>query len=342
MDPPAIEGIVMSQTEISPPAIPPPPEPPAARERGRGPLWIVLGLLVVIAAGIAAFALVPDDAADARPIALSFTEGDEQTYEIHQVMDAQLSSPLFGDQALAMDVTQVIGWRVLSVDEEGTATIEVTVSEMSGTLNGDEIPSTPVPPVEIEIAKDGRVLSAGGFALGGAAETQGFGFPGMGQLTPILPDEGDAVSVGDTWDKEFSQDVPFGEGSIEYTASSTYARDETVDGRQAAVIQTQITVPLDFTLELSQLIETLGPEIAGATGVPAAGELEGARLGYAGRGAFEQTSFVDLDAQELLRSNSQGEFDISMTFEGIPGLGEDAASGTMDFSGTFSQDLELR
>lgn len=329
----------MSQTELSQSPVPPPPEPPAVPQRRRSVIWIAVGVVVVLAAAIAAFALVQDDTADARPIALAFEQGQEQTYEIHQAMDAQLSSPLFGQEALAMDVTQVVGWEVLSVNEAGTATIEVTVSEMSGTLNGEEIPSTPVPPVEIEIAADGRVLSAGGFALGGAAETQGFGFPGMGQLTPILPDEGDTVSVGDSWNKEFSQDFPFGDGAIEYTASSTYVRDETVDGRDAAVIQTQMTVPLDFTLDLAELVEAFGPEIAGVTGATGLDQLGDAKLGYAGQGTFEQTSFVDLEAEELLRSNSQGEFDITMRFEGIPGLGE--GSGAMDFSGTFSQDLDL-
>ena len=129
-------------------------------------------------------------------------------------MDAEIASDAFGSQSVSMDVSQVVTWQVTSVDEEGVATIEVTISEMSGSVDGQPIPADipSVPPVEIEIAPDGRVLSAGGFALGGAGQTQGFGFPGMGQLTPILPDDGEEVSVGDTWEKDFSQDFPFGEG----------------------------------------------------------------------------------------------------------------------------------
>jgi hypothetical protein len=56
----------------------------------------------------------------------------------------------------------------------------------------------------------------------------------MGQLTPLLPDEGEMVAVGDSWEKSFSQEFPFGEGTIEFTATSTYERDETVNGREAA------------------------------------------------------------------------------------------------------------
>jgi hypothetical protein len=300
---------------------------------------VAVGVVLLLVAGAAVFALTQGDSAEAQPLSLAFTEGDEQTYEIHQTMDAQISSPLFGDQDLSMDVTQVVGWRVVSVDGSGTATIEVTVSEMSGTLNGQEVPSTPAPPIEIEIAADGRVLSAGGLTLGGAAQTQGFGFPGMGQLTPILPDDGDAVAVGDTWDKEFSQDFPFGEGTIEFSATSTYARDETVDGREAAVIETEMTVPLDVTLDLAALVDALGPELAGATGSVPLDDLGGGKIGYSGGGTLTQTSFVDLAAGELLESQSEGEFEISMRLEGIPGIAD--APVEMDFSGTFTQDLEL-
>ena len=55
----------------------------------------------------------------------AFTEGQERTYDVHQTIDANISSPLFGDEALSMDVSQVVGWKVVSVDDDGAATIEV-------------------------------------------------------------------------------------------------------------------------------------------------------------------------------------------------------------------------
>jgi hypothetical protein len=237
-----------------------------------------------------------------------------------------------------MDVTQVMTWQVTSVTDDGTATIEVSVSEMSGTVNGMEIPAAAAatPPIEIVVAPDGRIVSAGGLALGGAGQTQGFGFPGMGQLTPILPDDGEAVAPGDTWTKEFSQDFPFGEGTIEYTATSTYERNETVNGREAAVIVTQMSVPMEFTMHFQDLIDSLGEDLgaAGATGLDALSE---ARVAYSGQGDFTQTSFVDLEAKELLRMESSGAFDISMSFGGVPGF-----EGAMDFTGSFTQELERR
>ena len=332
----------MSQTTDP---IPPPPapaeqtEPPAPRRRG--PVYLAIGVAVVVLAGVAVFALTRNDSAEARPLALTFEQGQSQTYEIDQTMEAEIASDVFGSESISMDVSQVVSWEVTSVDEEGNATIEVTVSEVSGSVNGQPIPAdaASLPPIEIEIAPDGRVLSAGGLALGGAGQTQGFGFPGMGQLTPILPDAGEEVSVGDTWEKDFSQEFPFGEGTIEFSATSTYERDEEVNGRTAAVIVTDLTVPLDFSLSFADLLETLGPELAGATGAGELDALADASIDYGGEGAFTQTSFVDLEAKELLRTQSEGTFDIEMAFSGIPGV---ESSGTVDFTGSFTQELALR
>jgi hypothetical protein len=329
----------ISTPQVPMPAPPPTPEPEAPTRR-RGIIALAVAVVLVVVAGLVAFAITRSDTAEAQPLALSFTQGQERTYDVHQTMDANISSELFGDEPLSMDVTQTIGWKVVSVDDDGTATIEVTVSDMSGTVNGKEVPSTSAPPIEIRIAADGRVLSAGGLSLGGAGQTQGFGFPGMGQLTPILPDDGDAVSVGDTWDKEFSQDFPFGEGTIDFSATSTYVRNETVNGREAAVIETRMSVPIDATLDLAEVLDALGPEITGSTGAAGLEQLGDGSIAYVGGGTFTQTSFVDLDARELLKTQSRGRFDISMNFEGIAGLPE--GSVEMNFAGSFTQGLELR
>lgn len=320
------------------PAPPPTQEPPAPAPSKRKALiaGAILGVLILIA-GVTVYAFIQGDSAEAQPLALSFTQGQSQSYEIHQTMEAEIVSDVLGNQPMSMDITQVVGWEVVSVAEDGTATIEVTVDEMSGSVNGTELPDTPVPPIEMVIAPDGRIVSAGGLALGGAGQTQGFGFPGMGQMTPLLPDEGETVAVGDTWEKEFSQDFPFGEGTIEFTATSTYDRNETIDGRDAAVIITEMTVPMSFTLSFSDLLEALGPEVSGVTG---ADLLADAQIAYGGQGTVAQTSFVDLEARELLKTESSGSFEIAMTFTGIPGL-EIAGPAEVAFNGTFTQEMTL-
>jgi hypothetical protein len=298
-----------------------------------------IAVAVALVAGTLAFVLTQGGgSAEAQPLALRFTEGQSESYAIHQTMDGSIASDLIGDMPLAMDVTQVVTWRVVSVDDEGVATIEVAVAEMTGTVNGMAIPSAAAqtPPIELVIAPDGRVVSAGGLSLGGAGQTQGFGFPGMGQMTPILPDEGDVVAPGDTWEKEFSQDFPFGEGTIEFTATSTYQRNEDVDGHQAAVIVTEMTVPLDFTFEFQDLIDSLGSDL-GASGATGMDMFAGASMAYSGAGTFTQTSWVDLEAEELLRTESSGDFDMTVAFAGVPGF-----DGTMAFTGTFTQELDRR
>jgi hypothetical protein len=300
-------------------------------------LFGALALALVLVVGAVAFVLTRGDgSAEATPLALSFTQGQSETYAMHMSMDGVVASELFGEMPMQMEMSQVTTWEVTSVDADGTATIEVSTSEVSGSVNGVEIPAdtAATPPIEIVVAPDGRVVSAGGFALGGASQTQGFGFPGMGQLTPILPDDGHAVAPGDSWTREYSQEFPFGEGTIEYVATSTYDRNESVNGRDAAVIVTELTVPLDFTLRFRDMIDSLGEGLGavGATGVDAFAD---ASISYGGQGTFTQTSFVDLEAQELLRMESSGEFEMSMEFGGVPEF-----EGTITFDGTFTQELE--
>jgi hypothetical protein len=332
----------MTDPKAPVPTLPPTPQGPISvagvPRRRSGPIVGGIAIVVALIAGAVAFvATQGGGSASARAIALSFTEGQSETYAIYMTMDGDVSSDVFGAMPLEMEMSQVQTWRVTAIDDDGIATIEVSTSEISGSLNGVELPSTQAPSLEFRVAPDGRIVSAGGLALGGASQTQGFGFPGANQLTPILPDEGQEVAPGDTWDKEFSQDFPFGEGAIEFTATSTYERNETVDGREAAVIVTEMTVPMDFTMRLSDLIEALGEDTFGASGTTGLDPFREATIAYGGRGEFTQTSFVDLDAQELLRTRSAGDFEISMVFDGIPGF-----DGAVDFTGTFTQDLERR
>lgn len=329
----------MSDPLVTDPIVPPPPpapEVPARRRAGMVAGAVVVALALV--AGAVAFVLLRDESsAEARPLALAFTQGQSQTYTIHQTMQGQITSDLIGDMPMDLDTTQVVTWEVTSVDDDGVATIEMAVTEMSGTVNGMDIPASTgaVPPVEIVIAPDGRIVSAGGLALGGAGQTQGFGFPGMGQLTPILPDDGEAVAPGDSWDKEFSQDFPFGEGTISYTTSSTYDRNETLNGRDAAVIVTTMSVPIDFTMDFAEMLDAFGDDL-GATGATGLQQLGDVSIAYSGSGDITQTSYVDLEAEELLRSESSGEFDISMEYRGMVGF-----EGTMSFAGSFTQEMEV-
>ena len=318
-------GRSVHEPDVDP--IPPPPDRPSPpnrpRRRARPRLVAVaVGVAVVLLAGVAVFALTRSDSAEAQPLALAFEQGQSQTYEIDQTMDAEIASDVFGSESISMDVSQVVSWEVTSVDEEGIATIEVTVSEMSGSVNGDPIPAdvASVPPVEIR-DRPGRPRRCrpAGSRSAAPGRPRASGSPGWASSRRSCRTRAKRSRSGDTWEKEFSQDFPFGEGTIEFSATSTYERDEEVDGRTAAVIVTELTVPLDFTLSFADLLETLDPALTGATGAGELDALADASIAYGGEGAFTQTSFVDLEARELLRTQSEGTFDIAMEFAGVPG-----------------------
>jgi hypothetical protein len=293
----------------------------------------------MLVAGAVAFALTQrGGSAEAQPLALRFVPGESETYDISMSMDGRITSDLAdlgGEIPLDVEMSEVVTWEVVSVDEDGLATVELTVEEVSGSVSGFAIPTagTEVPPTELVIAPDGRIVSVAGVPLGSFGDLPGF--PGMNQLTPILPDEGVAVAPGDTWTKEFSQEMPFGEGSIEVTTTSRYDRNEEVDGREAAVIVTEMTVPIDFSFDAGDL-SALGAEL-GATGPTGLDAFADASISYSGGATLTQTSFVDLESRELLRSRTSGDLDLELGASGVPGF-----EGTTSLSATFSQELDRR
>jgi hypothetical protein len=304
------------------PTLPPPPAPgldpwTASPPAKRRPARLVAGAIVVVIAVIAgavAFSMLgsKEPRANAQPLALAFNSGESETYTMHMTMDGRMSAGelLGGEQQVLMDVTQVVTWEVkagLPIPSEAATT----------------------PPIEIQVAPDGRIVSAGGLSFLGSGQTGGASFPGMDQMTPLLPDG--AVAPGDTWAKEFSQDVPFGEGKIEFTATSTFERYEDVNGIDAAVVTTEYTVPLDFSIDFDELLAAMG----GAEGVTDLSEFGGVSLAYGGEGSFEQTAWIDPGAEEMLKTSSSGSFDMTMRFEGL-----DLFDGqTIAFAGEFTQEL---
>jgi hypothetical protein len=326
------------------PDLPPPPSPVAsetwaagtpepARRRPRGLLVGALVAALALLAGFVAFTTLGGrgSSAAARPLALSFTPGDRETYRLHLTMDGTIGAgELLGEMPLEMDMTEVLTWEVTDVDEDGVATIRVTVQEVSGTVNGVEVPADPshMPAFDMRIAPDGRVLEAGGLSFAGADVASGASFPGMGQMTPLLPDH--PVAPGDRWTTSFSQDNPFGEGEISYEATSTFEREEELDGVRVAVIRTEMTAPMDLTISFEELLAAMG-EDAGAE----AEQLRGVEIAYGGKGSIAQRAWVDLQAERALKVASSGTFDMTMTFHGL-----DAFEGQeITFRGAFTQEL---
>jgi hypothetical protein len=292
---------------------------------------------VALLGGTATYFLLrsePGTSGTQTPLALSFDRGDETTYDIHISMEGWVDLGALGEQPLDVDMRESVGWKVLRVDDAGVATVQVSVDEMSGTANGQPMPPTAAgQSMTLRVTRDGQILDANGLSFGSTGSTGLGGFPGMDQVTPILPDH--EVAPGDEWDKHFSQSLPFGDGKIEYTAHSTFDRYETLDGVRTAVVTTSYTVPLDFSIDLGDLAKAFGGgggQLSGLGG-------DDATIEYGGSGTFTQTSWLDLAAKATVRTTSNGDFDMTMSF---PGLEEQLGTGDFGMSATFSMEMTRR
>ena len=322
------------------PAPPPVTEPPAPRRRNRGFLVAALVVAILVVGGAEIVALDGEEA-QAGPLALAFTAGETQRYRIEQTMDVTLGGDLAAGVTgpMTIETAQTVSWEVTDVDADRVATVRVTSEDTSGSVNGIPIPSMgATPAIELRISASGRVLSVGGPALGGSSlDLSGGPFgqllqmPGSNQFTPLLPPDADA-QVGDSWDVSFSQDIPYGTGTVDVDATSTYDREETVDDAETAVIVTDSTIATDMRLDVDEIVDALvAAGVTGPTGMP---DLAGAGIVYEGSGTTTQTSWLDLDTRDLVKTSSEGDLDVTMSFEGFPDV-----SGTMTMTARFEQEL---
>jgi hypothetical protein len=329
-------------------ALPPPPAPTVPAGHRSRLVAVLAGALAVVLVVTGVVLFRGGGRAEAVPLALAFTEGESETYRISQSIDGDLALSGFGGEIpegfagmhLVLDMSQTVTWDVLSVDQDGVATISVTTTDASASFNGIEAPSSELvgPPIEMRVAPDGRILSIDDVSFagfeGGGLPGEG-SLPGMSQITPLLPEDGAPVAPGDTWDASYSQDLPFAEGSIDYDVHSTYLRNEEVGGVDAAVISSRMTVPFDLSFrmkDLATILEEQGEDVSEGE----LAELRHATMAIEGNLEFDMTSFVDFGAQKLLGSESAGTFDFTLEFAGFPDF-----EGTMSFGGTFTQEMAI-
>ena len=307
----------------------PPPPPVGAAPKRRGRLFAAIGLVAALVGGLLAFQFTRSNTEARASLAFAFRPGDSTTYKFHMTMNGELTAGTLGSQPFAMDLAETISWNVTSVDPDEIATIDMTLTDASGTVNGIPVPSAASgTTMTTRIAPDGRILTADGVQLSGAGSTGGIGFPGMGQMTPILPEH--PVAPGDSWSKTFSVPFPFGKGSIDYVTHSTFDRYEDLNGTSAAVVTTNLEMPLDFTLDFGKLSEAFG----GTSTSTGTQDLSNAQITYGGKGAFAITSWLDAADHRLLRSSSTGTFDMTLDFTGVP-----QAPGAIGMKGTFTMEL---
>jgi hypothetical protein len=291
-------------------------------------IGIALGAAVVVA--VAAVVVLSTGQGSAA-FALSLRRGTTYAYRLHMTFDGQGS---IGKRRLpvAMSLDETMAWFVTGVEDDGTATVELTVKDMSGRVNGQPTPPVKATTTVLRVSSDGRVLTSGGSV---SVDTGGFGngIPGTDQLTPILPNR--PVKPGDTWTKTFDQSNPVGRGRIHYDSKNRLDRYESVDGVRAAVITSDVSVPMDLTIDILKGLKLTGtsPEEAG---IPR-GSHPTVRM--KGSTAFTMTNWFDREKGLPLKTTQSGQVDLTMSFRGLP-RGE-ALPGDLNMSGRFTLEMQL-
>ncbi|TMK78126.1 MAG: hypothetical protein E6G47_10220, partial [Actinobacteria bacterium] len=136
-------------------------------------------------------------------------------------------------------------WHVLAVDDQGVAHVTITATQVADTTNG-RVLREPDKTFHVLIGPDGHLLTDPGFGTTGAKGNDGPALPGVDQVLPLLP--GAPVPVGHAWKTTFEQTNPYGKGSTEFDATGTLSRFENVNGKNAQVVSTTATLPIDLTI----------------------------------------------------------------------------------------------
>jgi hypothetical protein len=293
--------------------------------KGRRP--IALALVVLLVAGVGAyFFLNRRSAGGGEAFALALSRNSTYSYDVRLGMNGTIS--MQGQQLpFKMVMDQVLAWRVESTDSDGTATVAVTMETRAAAINGQPAPTIPTQTSRIRVARDGRILSAD-FGLAGLSNSD-FGslVPGGDQFMPLLPDH--PVKVGDSWTKDFDQELPFGMGRFRYSVNSTLLRYGDIDGKRMAVIFSTLSLPLDMTIDLKKILAASGA--SGAGSFPGGGN---PKMNFGGSMTMKQTAWFDPARGELARSSANANFDMTIEFKDFASQANPPA-GAMSFKGTM-------
>lgn len=130
-----------------------------------------------------------------------------------------------------------------AVDSRGNASIEVRVV--------DYPPYESTTPIlfQVDVAPDGRVTAN--------PDGHAYDLTNLYQMFPLLPPGG--VQVGDLWHETYDMPDAVGGVPLHFSVDASYARDETVNGTTAVVIQAHLSCSFDLTFLYSKLNGSVPP-----------------------------------------------------------------------------------
>lgn len=294
-----------------------PLEPPSRWRPWR--VAVVIGLALALTAGGVIILTRPRGPGVA--LALGFQEGATYRYRVTMSVDGTVDTGL-ADLPMTGELEETVAYDVIELTPDGAATIDVSVEDVSGSFSGQPIPAATDVEMRMVIGPDGELREVDGEPVpdalrqGWADPSGAGGLPGM-QSFPLLPDR--PVGPGDEWVKDVEQPLPFGEGVVSLHSENEFVRYEDVGSVRTAVIESAITSPIDWTIDLAELAE-LGAQVDQGGGFV---DVEGlpSSISYRGQVEQDQTTWLDPNRGEMVRSELSGEFDITTRAQGGEGLG---------------------
>ncbi|HEV1991766.1 MAG TPA: hypothetical protein VGR34_02745 [Candidatus Dormibacteraeota bacterium] len=270
--------------------------------------------------------------AHAQSLALAYKGGDTYKYALHSIANETIDAGVMA-VPIKLDLTATETVTVKSVDSTGTADVTIDLSNVSmKSVTGQTTNTTtgaPMGTISMKVAADGRILSVNGNSFGGNPVTN---FSGGGSfISAVLPDK--PVKPGDTWSKDFDQANPIGTGTTHITTKSTYVKDESIKGINAAVVETKTNGTIDITIDMSKAM-------AGApSSVPSlpAGMFQS--LSMKGTVTSIVTSWIDPSGHRIIKSHKTGTVNATMTFTGGTGPALPGVTGPITIKGDETTDL---
>ena len=287
----------------------------------------LIAVSVFVLAGCGAFG-----AARAHTLSLAYKAGDTYKYKLHAsskqtVTTSEISFPL------NFDISADESIKVKSVDSSGTADLAITLSNltMKSTTGGVSNTTTGVPAqtINVQVGADGRLVSVEGNQLPGGTPMQAFsGLGGGFFITAVLPAK--PVKPGDTWTKDYDQANPNGTGGTHVTSKSFYLRDESLNGVNAAVVETKSTMTIDMTIDESS----------------PSSEMWMSGLTMKGTVTTDVTTWVDPDGHRVMKTHSTAADDATIDLKlppptrlSPPATAGPGFSGPMSAKGEATTDL---
>ena len=281
--------------------------------------------LIAVAVLLVACGILP---AHAQTISLAFKQGEQFNYTLHftGTFSADVGS-IAQDVKIDAKARETVA--ISAVESDGTADLTLTLSNLTITTTGKgsdgstttstTTQTNAIPPQQLKVAPDGRILSINGQSV--SSESPFGVLSGTYLVYAVLPDT--AVKPGDKWSKSYDQAQPGGTSSVHVTSNSTYLRDESFHGINAAVIETRSAADFSFPSSLPPVSNSTAGNRAGATPAAAAG-------GVQGTVTSDTTSWIDPSAHRVLKSTMKATLKATISeFE-----------NQVSITGTQSVDLE--